>query len=168
MSKSLKTIASEMSLEDLKRALAIKERLTGLEKRKGQLEKELASVDAEIKKLLTGKAAPRRKVAKKTVKAKKAARKTTKKVVKKAARKTAKKTTARKAAAKKPRVTVETVVTDLIRANGKPMPFQDILASVTKGKLIKTKSKNFANVLRRTLSTSKMVKRVGRGIYGVK
>ena len=28
-------------------------------------------------------------------------------------------------------------------------------------------AKNFANVLRRTLSTSKKVKRVGRGVYGV-
>ena len=28
-------------------------------------------------------------------------------------------------------------------------------------------SKNFANVLRRTLSASKAVKRVGRGVYGV-
>jgi len=47
------------------------------------------------------------------------------------------------------------------------MAFKDILATIEKKKLVRTRSKNFANVLRRTLSTSKAVKRVGRGVYGV-
>lgn len=48
------------------------------------------------------------------------------------------------------------------------MAFPDLLAKIQKDKLVATKSKNFANVLRRTLSTSKGVKRVGRGIYAVR
>ncbi len=63
---------------------------------------------------------------------------------------------------------IQDVVVGLIRENGKPMAFQELLARITKGGLVKTKSKNFANVLRRTLSTSKAVKRVGRGVYAVK
>jgi hypothetical protein len=43
--------------------------------------------------------------------------------------------------------------------------FRAIMANIKKGKLVKTKSKNFENVLRRTLSTSTTVKRVGRGVY---
>lgn len=174
MPRSLKTIASELSLDELRQLLAVKEKLTGLEKRKAQLEQELAVVTAQIDKLVAGAgAAPRKQAgrrkaantAKKTAKA--AAKKTVKKTAKKAVKKTAKKA-ARKKAAAKPKATVETVVVDLIRGHGKPMAFQDILAKVTEGKLVKTKSKNFANVLRRTISTSKLVKRVGRGVYGVK
>ncbi len=169
MPKSMKAIASELSLDELRRLVAVKEKLTALEKRKAKLEKELAAVDEQIDKLIKGakpktrKKAVRRKAktAKKTVKAKA-------RVAKKTAKKTTRKKATRRKAATKPRVTVESVVTDLIRANGKPMSFQDILAKVTGDKLIKTKSKNFANVLRRTLSTSKQVKRVGRGVYGVK
>jgi hypothetical protein len=41
------------------------------------------------------------------------------------------------------------------------------LANVKKRKLIKTTSEDFANVLRRTLSTSTAVKRVARATYGV-
>ncbi len=74
----------------------------------------------------------------------------------------------KKVAAKAPRVTVESVVVDLIKANGKPMTFPEIHDAITKRKLVKTKSKNFANVLRRTLSTSGLLKRVDRGVYGLK
>ena len=44
---------------------------------------------------------------------------------------------------------------------------QDILTTVTKKKLIKSKSADFANVLRRTVSISKKIKRVSRGVYKV-
>ena len=64
--------------------------------------------------------------------------------------------------------TLQEVVADLIRENGKPMAFQDILAVITKRKLVKTRSKNFANVLRRTISGSKAFNNVARGVYGLK
>ena len=63
--------------------------------------------------------------------------------------------------------TLQEVVAGLIRAHGSPMAFQDILRTIQSRKLVKTKSKDFANVLRRTLSTSRLVKRVARGTYGV-
>jgi hypothetical protein len=44
---------------------------------------------------------------------------------------------------------------------------QGIAAAIKKRKLVTTKSKNFENVLRRTLSTSTAVKRVARATYGV-
>ena len=45
---------------------------------------------------------------------------------------------------------------------------QAIVAAIQGQKLVKTKSKDFANVLRRVLSTSNKVKRVGRGVYSVR
>jgi hypothetical protein len=45
------------------------------------------------------------------------------------------------------------------------MAFPEIMATIQKKKLIKTKSANFANVLRRTISTSAKIKRVARGTY---
>ncbi|MBK6898284.1 MAG: hypothetical protein IPH09_03140 [bacterium] len=71
----------------------------------------------------------------------------------------------RPAAPKAPRQTVESVVVALLKANKKPMAFPEIMATIQKRKLIKTKSSNFANVLRRTISTSSKIKRVGRGVY---
>ena len=59
------------------------------------------------------------------------------------------------------------VIVKLIRTNGKPMQFKAIATAIKKGKLVKTKSKNFENVLRRTLSPSTAVKRVARVTYGV-
>jgi len=125
----------------------------------------------------------RRKVARKKARpiARKKAKRPVRKIAKRAAKKTTKKTTRKKtrrkavkkagrikrAAAPKAKKTLEHVVADLIRSRGKPLAFQDILATIQKKKLFQTKSKNFDNVLRRTLSTSKKVKRVGRGIYGV-
>ena len=71
----------------------------------------------------------------------------------------------RPAAPKAPRQTVESVVVALLKANKKPMAFPEIMATIQKKKLIKTKSANFANVLRRTISTSGAIKRVARGTY---
>ena len=71
----------------------------------------------------------------------------------------------RPAAPKAPRQTVESVVVALLKANKKPMAFPEIMATIRKKKLIKTKSANFANVLRRTISTSSKIKRVARGTY---
>jgi len=180
MAPSLKTLAAGLSLDELRHLLVVKEKLSTLEKKKALLEKELGKVEAQIDKLVAGEKTLRaaktkrraKKTRKKTVRKKtvKAKSRTVKKTVRKAAaRKKAparKKATARKKAAGKP--TVETVVADLIRKQGEPMKFQDILGAITKRKLVKTKSKNFANVLRRTLSTSKLLKRKGRGVYGLR
>lgn len=62
---------------------------------------------------------------------------------------------------------LEDVIVSVLRKRRSPVPFQNLKARILKGKLFKTKSGNSDNVLRRTLSTSKKVKRVGRGIYDV-
>jgi len=120
-----------------------------------------------------------KKTAKKTVKksVKKTAKKTVKKTAAKSAKKTVRKKTAKKAVRKtavkktagaaKGRVKLEDVVVQVIRKARKPVSFKDLLATIVKGKLFVSKSSNFDNVLRRTLSTSTLVKRVGRGIYDV-
>ena len=172
-----------MSAAELRKLATTKERLDKLEGKKMSLAKDLAKVDREIAKLLgslTGKKKTQKKAAKKrvakkagrmkAVKAapkKKAAQVRKKKAGKKvAAKKAGKKRVSKKAAAKKtPRVTVESAVVALLKGRKKPMAFQDILSTIQKKKLVKTKSANFANVLRRTLSTSKKVKRVARGMY---
>ena len=129
----------------------------------------------------------RRKVkARKAVKrkvSKKAAKKTTarKAATKSTARKktTAKKTRAKKTRAKagakkttrrasgKKQPTLESVVINLIAKKGGKMSYKDILSTITTKKLFVSKSSNFDNVLRRTISTSKKIKRVARGVYGV-
>jgi signal recognition particle GTPase len=166
-------------LAELKSLLAVKEQLTELETRKAALEKELTDVSGRIAKLIGGmgstaparRAKPGRKPARKKAAkkvAKKAAKKPVKKTVKKAVKRTVKKTSKKTASKATGKQTVEQVVIDLIRANGAPMPFQEILSAITSRKLVKSKSKNFANVLRRTLSTSASLVRAGRGIYKVK
>lgn len=165
-----------MSAAELRKMAKTKERLEKLEGQKATIANDLAQVDKQIAKLLasltgrrpTRKKAGRKKTAKKRV-VKAAAKKKVqvrKKAGKKAvAKKAAKKRVAKNAAPKVPRVTVESVVVDLLKGSKKPMAFQDILATIQKKKLIKSKSKDFSNVLRRTLSTSKKVKRVARGTY---
>jgi hypothetical protein len=166
----------------------------GLVKELAKIEKELGKLMNEAAGARTGavKKVRRKKVAKKT--AKKAPRKTAKKTVrkkvvrkkvvrkkvvrKKVVRKKVlrKKTAARKAPGKKStaakskgagKMKLEDVIVSVIRKNGSSIAFQDLKTRILKGKLFKTKSGNFDNVLRRTLSTSKKVKRVGRGIYDV-
>ncbi len=118
-----------------------------------------------IKKKVTKKKVTRKKVAHKKVAAKK--------VVKKAAAK--KKAVARKSPAKKTttsrkaggRVKLEDVVVSIIKSQGKSVSYKDLMDIIVKKKLFTSKSNNFDNVLRRTLSTSKLVKRVGRGVYAV-
>ncbi len=178
-------------LEDEKSGLVKK--LAKVEKELGQLMNVAPGAGAgaakKVRRKKTAKKAAKkasRKVGKKAVRKKSSPKKTggaRKAPVKKAARKKVvrkkvvrKKTAARKAAGKKStagrsagagRMKLEDVIVSVIRKNGAPIPFQDLKARILKGKLFKTKSGNFDNVLRRTLSTSKMVKRVGRGIYDV-
>lgn len=209
-------ISAQLSVAQIKKILAVKEKLEKLETRKDKIDSDIARAEKELAGLLRGtqgkpgsrkkaKKKARKKVRKKVKAAKKAGKtvrmkikkKKAKKAVKKTAKKTARKVTKRKArkvvkkAGKKKVVkktgrktprkagkvrgapktrskpTLEEVVAVLIKSRGKPIAFQDILGTIQKRKLFTTKSKNFANVLRRTLSTSKMVKRVGRGVYGL-
>ena len=185
MPRTKTSLLTGMSAADLRRMADVREQLDQLEGLKAKLSKALAKVDKEIADLLgslTGKKTTRKKAARKRV-AKKASRKKAVKAAPKkkavrvrkkragkkvVAKKATKKRVAKKAAAKKaPRVTVESTVVGLLKGKKNPMAFQDILATIEKKKLVKSKSKNFANVLRRTLSTSKKIKRVSRGLYGV-
>ncbi len=147
--KTSPTIA-DFTATELKNMLAAKKAIDKLAAQKAKIEKQLAKVEREIEKLLSS---PLPRLKKKPGR-KKAAKK---KIAKKAPRK------ARTSPSRRP--TVELVVVDLLKANGSPMAFKDILATIQKKKLVKTKSKNFANVLRRTLSVSTAIKRAGRGIY---
>jgi hypothetical protein len=187
MARKNTTLLNQLSTADLKRLLAARERIDVLEVEKSRLEKELAKVDGELSRLMSGGGESRKKVRRKKTAKKKAVKKKTaskkapakkvtkKKVVKKTVRKkvgkkksSAKKVVRKKASGKaraKGKLKLEDVVLAVIRKNGSPVAFQDLKATIVKGKLFKTKSGNFDNVLRRTLSTSKAVKRVGRGIY---
>ena len=192
MPRKMSSLLNDLSTTDLKWLLAARERIDVLEVTKAGLVKELAKVEKELDKLMSDAAragaGATRKVRRKKV-AKKAARKTGKKATrKKVARKkvvkkkvvrrkaAGKKASVKKAPVKKPakgrasgagKMKLEDVIVKVIRKHGSPMAFQDLKARILKGKLFKTKSGNFDNVLRRTLSTSKAVKRVGRGIYDV-
>jgi hypothetical protein len=192
MPRKMSSLLNDLSTTDLKRLLAARERLDVLEVEKARLVKELAKVENELGKLMSDATRPgagaTRKVRRKKT-AKKAAGKSAKKKVrkksspKKVVRKkiVRKKVVRKKAAGKKTSVKkstvrrssgagklkLEDVIVSVIKKNGSPIAFQDLKARITKGKLFKTKSGNFDNVLRRTLSTSKAVKRVGRGIYDV-
>jgi hypothetical protein len=165
---------------------------TRLERELGAVERELKSllggegkVPARGRKAAGKKTAKKKAVKKKTVKktaarktakkaaaAKAASGRTKKKTVRKVAKKAAKKTTGktakkapRKAAAKGGRVRLEDVIVAVLREAGGKMAYKDLHETIVKGKRFATRASNFDNVLRRTLSTSKAVKRVGRGVY---
>ena len=141
-----------------------------IEARLAVLDKEYAAVQAATEQLvaalLKGAAARTKTPAPKTTRSPKVqvARKT-KAAKARPGRKPKVQVAKSKAALKAPRQTVESVVVALLKANKKPMAFPEIMATIQKKKLIKTKSANFANVLRRTISTSSKIKRVGRGVY---
>jgi hypothetical protein len=123
------------------------------------------------KKVVRKKAAGKKMTKKKVVRKKTAGKKVTKKKVmrkKKAGKKKApvRKPTTRKAGGSG-KMKLEDVIVAVIKKNGSPVPFQTLKTKILAGKLFKTKSGNFDNVLRRTLSTSKAVKRVGRGVYDI-
>ena len=192
MARNKASYLNELSTADLKQLLEARQRIDILEKEKNRLSKELQNIEGELKRLVDGVVGPasrpqaRRKKApakkttvKKATARKRPAKKVTKKVVKKvrstkkaARKKVTKKGVAKKAIVKKARtskgaapVRLEDVVVGIIRKAGKAVPYRDIMAAITKGKLFTSKSTNFDNVLRRTLSTSKKVKSAGRGIY---
>ncbi|HPF33838.1 MAG TPA: hypothetical protein P5571_03605 [Candidatus Krumholzibacteria bacterium] len=144
MASRLTRLADELSLDDLKRLLQVKEKMTVLEARRAKLASELQDVDSELAQLRQGMTGGRGRPAKTRTRVK----------------------TARAPRARKGD-TVAGVVEELIRATGRAMTFKEIHDAVTEGKLVTTRSKDFANVLRRTLSTSDAFVRVGRGVYGV-
>ncbi len=162
MVRKKSNLLTDLSLAQVKKLVAIKERIGVLEAQKSKLENELKKIEGELSRLFndqTGMSG---------VKARKVGRKKVGRVKKKATRK-ARKKTVRKAAAGKTggKQTLEDVVVKLISRKGKPVSFQDLLNTITTKRLVKTRSTNFDNVLRRTLSTSKKIKRVSRGVYGV-
>ena len=172
MPRRKSSLLNDLSTADLKRLLAARERIDVLEDEKAKLVKGLAKVEKELGKLMSGAAKAGsggvKKVRRKKT-AKKAVRKTVRKksTVKKAG---AKKVTRKKAAPRKTaggKMKLEDVIVSVIKKNRSAIAYQELKARIIKGKLFKTKSGNFDNVLRRTLSTSKKVKRVGRGIYNV-
>lgn len=178
MAKDYLAMAQDLTLQELKRLLAVKQQLEKLERKRDDLQKELAKVEKEIARLSGEKRGAARPARKKATR-KKAAKKATKKATKKVAKKTAKKKVAKKVVRKKTvrkatgkagkiaagRPRLEDVIADLLGKHGGTMSVKDILAAFKEGKLFPTRSKNFENVLRRTLSTSKRIVRVGRGVY---
>ncbi len=166
--------ATDLTIADLRRLLVVKERMVSLEVKRDKLRRELASVEAEIKRVesggaATGRGRPRRRPGRRP--GRKAGRRPGRPrgAARKAARKKVTRRATKKAVAGRRRPgkgTLQDVVANLIRGHGGSMSFQDILHTIQSRQLVKTRSKNFANVLRRTLSTSKTIKRVSRGVYG--
>ena len=160
MPRKKSSLLKDLSTADLKQLLAARERIDVLEVEKTQLVKALAKVEKELGKLMSGTASAGAGAVK-TVRRKSAAKKATrKKRVKKKAPRTRK-------TAGSGKMKLEDVIVAVIRKKRGPVAFQDLKARIVKGKLFKTKSGNFDNVLRRTLSTSKAVKRVSRGVYDI-
>ncbi len=179
----------QLSTSELKRMLVARERIDVLEAEKARLLKGLAAVDRELGQLLAGaepgkagapagtrrKTAakqPVRRKAKKVGKKKAAKKKTARKATRKPAARTAKKKVGKKVGKKAGRseagrVRLEDVILAVLRKSGKPVAFKKLYATIVDGKLFATKSSNFDNVLRRTLSTSTSIARVGRGLYAV-
>ena len=171
MAKRTRTTAADFTVAELKAMLTAKTKIDELTAKRDALATDLAKVEAELAGLLGGvvPGKPARKKASKKAAAKASAAAPKRGTPKKATRAEgrAKKATgaATKRAAAKGAPTIESVVVDLIKANGGKMAFQEVLATIQKKKLIKTKAKDFANVLRRTISTSEKIKRTGRGVY---
>ncbi|MDY0108846.1 MAG: hypothetical protein RBT60_02805 [Candidatus Krumholzibacteria bacterium] len=176
----------QLSRADLQNLLAAKVEIEELQERRAVLQKELGTIENALLRLL-GKAAgahgrgkKRKQVPAKSAKSAKPAKK--KKAAKRKLAKQAKKRVAKRPAGTarkgKPsvtasgraaggRITLEDVVVSVLKRHGEPLPFKVLLQTIVGGRLFKTRSANFENVLRRTLSTSKRVKRVGRGVYGL-
>lgn len=146
MSNELSRLLKKLSRTDIEKLLAAKDAVETLEKRRAELQKELGDVDKRLAKLV-GKA----------VSGGRRGRKPGRKPGRKAGKKTA----------RGPRVKLEDVVVQVLERSGAAMPFKAILETITSEKLFKSRSKQFDNVLRRTLSTSDKVKRVSRGVYGL-
>ena len=141
MSRPSKAALLKLSIPEIKELMAARPPLARLEARKADLEAQIARIEADLAKLVRGfTLAPTRK-------------------------RTRRSQGRQGQAAARPKQTLQDVVVAVIRQNGGKMAFQDILATIQENKLYHSKSRNFANVLRRTVSISPQVKRAGRGIY---
>lgn len=146
------TPLSSLTVADLKALLAEKE-IEVLKERQLELEADLRRVEKELARLVKGVAASKRAAPKRA----KGSR--PKPSMKKVAK------TAASAKAPATGATIETVVLDLLKANGAPMTTPEIVATIKKQKLVKTKANDFSSVVRQMLSKSSRIKRVGRGVY---
>jgi hypothetical protein len=197
MTADLNRVLSELSRDELERLLAAKSEIERLEARRQELREELDTVEQALDRLVhqatktrqggdrSGASTARQAAGKGSRKTGKGSRKTAgKKTARKAASKAAsKKAGGGKAAAKKTSRrsarpargrgtagdggTLEDVIVRVLQEHGEPMSFKALLESIVMNKLFVSRSKNFDNVLRRTLSTSDRVKRVARGVYAV-
>lgn len=157
MPKNLGTLARSLSMDEIKALLAIKEQLVEAEARRAKVEQELRTIDGQIVKLV-------RKLATKAPTSRRPASRGT--TVRK--RRTAASVRSRAQSGRgrgRGGKSLEQVVVDLIHSKGGRMQFPDIKSTILRRKLFATRSKNFDNVLRRTISTSRKIKRVARGTY---
>lgn len=153
MPRPKSTPLSSLTVADLKALLAEKE-IEVLKDRQVELEADLRRVEKELARLVKGAGAA------KPVAGKRAKRASAKPGAKKARKKASAKTVPATGAP-----TIETIVVDLLKANGAPMAVPEILAIIKKQKLVKTKAANFDGVLRQAMSKSSRIKRVRRGVY---
>ncbi len=185
MSNQQKSFLINLTAAEMKKLLIARERIDVLVAEKEKLTRDLNKIETELTRLLdsAGQSSPSGPKKNKTGLKKKSARKkitkkktTKKKVAPKATKKTVKKTKSKKGLSLKTRANeikntgrpkLEDVVAKVIKANGGPMSYKELISLIVKKKLFVSKSSNFDNVLRRTLSTSKLIKRVGRGVYSV-
>ncbi len=158
MDNAKKSFLTNLTTAEMKKLLAARERLDVLLAEKRTLTRSLDRIEVELSKLLdsAGKAKPKSPGRKKPGPKKNVGRK-----------KAGKKVTRRAQAKSSGRIKLEDVIVKVIKANKGPMSYKKLMGVIVKKKLFDSKSANFDNVLRRTLSTSKLVKRVGRGIYSV-
>jgi hypothetical protein len=170
MSRIRTDLLDRLTLDDLRQLAKARGLLDKLQARRARLVEQLAKVDTEIAAVesasqQTPPTRGRKPSRKKTGRPRKATAK--KAGTKKGrARKGRRKVAARKSAARiAKRTTLESVVLDVLKANGGTMPFKAILTEISSGKLYRSKAANFEAVLRQTLRTSSQIKRVGRGVY---
>jgi hypothetical protein len=167
MPKNLGSLARSLSVEEIKSLLVMKEQLIEAEARRATIEQELRKIDGEIVKLVKklGASSPRRATSSR--------KPTTRRRRTRAAASTKRRTTRGKARAGAQSArgrgrggkSLEQVIIDLIHSKGGKMLFPDIKSTIVRRKLFATRSKNFDNVLRRTISSSRKIKRVARATY---
>ncbi len=150
MRNNLASLARSLSINEIEALLVMKEQLVEAETRRAEVEDELHRIDGEIADLVKklGRTGPRAGVTRRTASGRRKAGATAKGRGKGRGGKS-----------------LEDVVVDLIHSKGGPMLFPDIKNSILRRNLFATSSKNFDNVLRRTISTSTKIRRIARGTY---
>lgn len=147
------THLSSLTVADLKTLLAEKE-IEVLKERQAELEADLRRVEKELARLVKGAGV-----------ASPAPKRPAKRATAKTATKTAGKKKAATMAKAATRPTNESLILTVLKASGKPMTVPQIVAAITKQKLVKTKAADFAGSLRQTIAKSSKIKKVERGVY---